>query len=142
MNKISITLSIAFIVICINNVLGVFYPPSSILFTPLTLSILALIVLIIRCELKSVWVSSLLAGLIGLNDIGIKLFAGGRHDWQGQGWIHITLITGLIPAYIILIAGLFSLNYSDSNVNKWIAIILFPILMAWHILCFMELGIE
>lgn len=40
---------------------------------------------------------------IGLNDIGIKLFAGGVHDMESIGWVNMLLFFGLISCCVMLI---------------------------------------
>jgi hypothetical protein len=77
---------------------------------------------------------------IGLNDIGIKLFAGGIHDYEGLGWIHMMLFIGLVPSIIMLLIG----TFRDKNSNIWIklgSILIFVILISVHFLLFKKLGV-
>lgn len=45
--------------------------------------------------------------VIGLNDIGIRLYAGGIHDSEGQGWIYAMSFIGLIPSLIMILIAVF-----------------------------------
>lgn len=77
---------------------------------------------------------------IGLNDIGIKLFAGGIHDYEGLGWIHMMLFIGLVPSLIMLLIG----TFRDKNSTIWTklgAIIIFVALISAHFQLFKKLGI-
>ena len=127
-------------VIVINNIIGHFFAPNGIMFTPIVLIILAILIGLSNTQLKPIWKSVLLAVFIGMHDIGIKLYSGGSHDYEGLGWIHGLLFIGLIPAYGILIYGIFKTK-NESKRNKWIAIVLFPLLIWIHLLIFSDLGI-
>ncbi len=127
-------------VVIVNILIGHFFAPNGIMLTPIVLIIVSILVGIIDSKLKSIGKSAIIAGLIGLHDIGIKLFSGGRHDLEGLGWVHLMLFIGLVPAFGILIGGIIKTK-EDSAKNKWIAIIAFPIIIWIHHLLFERLGL-
>jgi len=78
---------------------------------------------------------------IGLNDINIKLFAGGLHDMEGIGWIHMLLFIGLIPCFIMLLIAV----YQDKVFNIWIKILgvlMFILMIYIHLEIFETLGVH
>ncbi|KIO74562.1 hypothetical protein TH53_25735 [Pedobacter lusitanus] len=78
---------------------------------------------------------------IGLNDIGIKLFSGGRHDMEGVGWIHTMLFIGLVPCFIMLLIGVF--RDKDSSIwLKVLSVIIFVLLIYAHLEIFETLGVD
>ena len=126
-------------IVIINDIIGHFFAPNGIILTPIVLILISVLIGILNKELKPFWKSTILSGLIILHDIGIKLYSGGSHDREGLSWIHGLLFIGLIPAYMILTVGIYRAT-NESKVNKWIAIVLFPILIWIHLLIFSELG--
>ena len=86
----------------ISNYLGHIYPPFSISWTPILLGLFTILILFItnfRLAIKF----GLITGMIIANDILIKFFAGGTHDWEGVGWITGFLFLGLIISSILAI---------------------------------------
>lgn len=81
------TILISLGIIVANDVIGHFFAPNGIMFTPIVLILISVLIGILNKELKPIWKSVLFAGLIILHDIGIKLYLGGRHDHEGLGWI-------------------------------------------------------
>lgn len=76
---------------------------------------------------------------IALNDILIKLFAGGMHDHEGLDWINVAMFIGCIPAFIILLVATLR---SDENVfAKIAAIVIFPLLLTLHLKYLSNLGL-
>ena len=85
-----------------SNYLGHNYPPFSISWTPVLLGLFTGLVLFatnFRLAIKF----GLIIGMIITNDILIKFFAGGTHDWEGVGWIMGFLFIGLIISLILAI---------------------------------------
>lgn len=103
-NILIITLGIA--TLLISNYLGHVNPPFSISFTPVLIGLFTGMVLFFtdfRLSIKF----GLITGLIILNDVLIRLYAGGTHDFEGLGWIAGFLFIGLIISLIeIIIYGL------------------------------------
>jgi len=107
--KLSITILICLLIILllVSIVIGHFLPPSGIFMTPVTISIMTWLILFSDADF-SILVKSVLSYLfIGLNDIGMKLFAGGKSDLAGIGWIHLFLFIGLVPCFIMLLISVF-----------------------------------
>jgi len=77
---------------------------------------------------------------IGLNDIGIKLFAGGRHDSEGLGWIHMLLFIGLVPCFIILIIGVLR-DGRSAVISKILSVFIFALLICIHLELFNTVGL-
>lgn len=121
--------------------IGHFFPPAGILIIPVI--ILMIIWLIMFTEIDcSIYLKSFFCYFfIGLNDIGIKLFAGGRHDLEGIGRIHMLFFVGLIPGFILLLMGI-GRNKTSSVVIKVISILIFVLLVYSHFEMFETLGVN
>jgi len=78
---------------------------------------------------------------IGLNDIGIKLFAGGIHDYEGLGWIYMLLLIGLVPCSIILIIGVLR-DEKSVAITKLISVFIFVLLIYVHLELFNSVGLR
>jgi hypothetical protein len=78
---------------------------------------------------------------IGLNDIGIKQWAGGIHDAEGLGWIHMMLFIGLVPAFAILLIGVIK-DQATSLRSKINSAFIFTTLIFFHIYLFGDLGTQ
>lgn len=139
MNKTK-TILISLGIILINHLNAHFFAPNGITFTPIVVIIISVLIGQLNDDLKPITKSILLAGLISIHDIGIKLFSGGSHDSQGLGWINLMLIIGVVPSFILLANGVFKTK-DEPKINKWNAIIIFPILIWFHLLIFSELGL-
>jgi hypothetical protein len=89
----------------------------------------------------NVWMQSLLCFLMAaLNDLGIKLYAGGTHDDAGLGWMLLLLLVGLAPMYVFLIVSVIR-NKTASILEKLGAILLFPALMVLYLHYFQKAGL-
>lgn len=120
-------------------IIGHFLPPTGVLITPVTISLMAGVIIFTNNEF-SILIKSILCYLyIGLNDIGIKLFAGGIHDSEGTGWIHVMLFIGLVPCFIMLLIGVFQ-DKGSTNWIKAISILVFILLIFIHLQIFETLG--
>lgn len=120
--------------------IGHFLPPTGILVIPIVL--LLMVVLIVFTDNSfNIFEKSIISYLcIGLNDLGIKLFAGGIHDLEGIGWIHMSLFIGLIPCTIVLLFGV----VRDKNANIWLkilSIVMFVFLIYSHLEIFETIGV-
>ncbi|WP_196889854.1 hypothetical protein [Aureivirga sp. CE67] len=135
-----ITILISLGVVITNDLIGHFFAPNGILFTPIVIIIISILVGILNDKLSPIWKSIILAGLIMIHDVGIKLYSGGRHDHQGLGVANLMLVLGLIPAFVILVVGIFRAK-NESKLHKWIAIFLFLVLLIIYLLLFNDLGL-
>lgn len=131
---------ISLVIVIVNNIIGHFFGPNGIYFTPIVLIIISVLIGFSNKELEPIWKSFILAGLIILHDIGVKLFSEGTHDTTGLGWIHLFLFIGLLPSYGILISSVI-VTKNETKLNKFIAIIIFPILIGIHLFLFFDLGL-
>lgn len=120
---------------------GHFLPPLEILVCPIIISIMTWLVFFTDNGFNIVIKSVLSYLYIGLNDIGIKLFGGGIHDFEGMGFIHLLLFIGLIPCLVMLLIAI----RRNTNSNKWIkvsSILLFVLLIYVHLQLFQRLGVD
>ena len=116
-----------------------FLAPYGMFFAPAAIVIVASFIAFISSELKSMGKCIIVVGLISFLDIGTKLFHGGDHDLMGQALFQLALFMGLVPAFLILIIGIFN-STEDSRKNKWISIVAFPIITYIEFLIFQDLG--
>ncbi|MCX2743343.1 hypothetical protein OO013_05670 [Mangrovivirga sp. M17] len=131
---------IAAAVIVVNLLLGHFFASTGIMMTPVALIIATVLVVLNTKNLRPISMTLTIIGLIIIHDIGLKLYAGGTHDRQGLGWIHLMLIIGLIPSYILLIGGVIR-NKKAPLAEKIISIVIFPLILAGHLYLFSDLGL-
>ena len=99
-NVLIITLVI--LLTLISNYLGHINPPFSINWTPILVGLFTVSIMYFtdfRILVKFILITS----LIIINDILIKLFAGGTHDWEGVGWITAFLLLGLLISLAIIV---------------------------------------
>ena len=83
----------------------------------------------------------LTAVLIAINDIGIKLYAGGIHDAEGQGVTNVLLLAGVVPCFLILIFCV--IKTKDVSVfNKIASVLVFLLLICLHLYFFSDLGLD
>ncbi len=127
-------------ILILSVIIGYLYPPSGIMYTPVVLSIMIWLVTFTNNGLNILAKTIISYLCIGLNDIGIKLFAGGAHDWEGQGWIHMLLFIGLVPCSIMLAIGIFR-DHKSTIWFKVLNILLFGLLIYLHLEIFKTFGI-
>lgn len=127
-------------ILLLSVIIGHFLPPTGILIIPLVISIITSIIVFTDNGFNVLVKSLLCYFFIGLNDIGIKLFAGGRHDMEGIGWIHMLLFIGLVPCLIMLVIGVFR----DAKVATWLkflSVSTFVLFVYLHLELFETLGV-
>lgn len=140
LQKISV-IGLLTLVLSLNIIIGYFLPPTGILITPFIISVMIGLIVFTDNGLNIIEKSVLSYLYIGLNDIGIKLFSGGRHDVEGVGWIHMMLFIGLVPCFIILLIGVF--KDKDSSIwLKILSVMIFVLLIYVHIETFEMLGVD
>ena len=126
--------------VTLNNIVGHFIPPTSVVLTPFLLPLLATIIFHKENEMGIIIKSLLLALLVILNDAGIKLYAGGAHDRQGLSFVNGAMLIGLVPAFGILTFSI--LRRKEQSVNRCIvAILVLPALISIYLIFFMSLGL-
>lgn len=136
-----VLISLSALVLSLSVIIGHFLPPTGILAAPVVVSVMTALVIFTDNDF-SILVKSVLSYLfIGLNDIGIKLFAGGRHDMEGIGWIHMLLFIGLVPCFSMLLIGVFRDKRSAIGI-KTLSIVVFILLVYVHLEIFETLGVQ
>jgi len=141
MNKRSILiLFAALVIVLVNGLFDHFVPPSGIEMTPAILICTTFIIVFGLKDLNPLWKSLLTFLFVALNDISIKLYGGGIHDREGLGWVGLFLFIGLVPTFILLLVSIIR-DKKSTLINKFAAIILFPLLVYGHVHVFSELGL-
>jgi uncharacterized membrane protein YoaK (UPF0700 family) len=84
--------------------------------------------------------ATLCAGLLMLQDAGMKLFGGGDHDWEGQGVMNFVFVAGALLSLVLLVVAL-RRDEKQRTVSKAGSIGLFLALLLGHLLLFGSLGI-
>lgn len=123
-----------------NSLIGHYFPPASIMITPIVLIIITVLISFTTIDFKPIWKSIWILIFVILNDLGIKFYAGGTLDLEGLGLITLMLLIGLIPSYTILVIT--SLN--DKVVTKHhkrIAIFIFPIVLIIYLYLSINIGL-
>jgi len=121
--------------------IGHFFPPVGILASPFIIIIMTGLIIFTDNKFKFMIKCLLAYSFIGLNDVGLRLFAGGIHDSEGIGWINALLFAGLIPCIIMLFVGLFR-NRNSANWVSISGILIFVFLIYIHLQIFETLGIQ
>jgi hypothetical protein len=141
--KLSITILICLLITLLlaSIIIGHFLPPGGIFMIPVTISIMTGLILFNDTDFSILLKSVLSYLFIGLNDIGLKLFAGGKSDLAGMGWIHLFLFIGLVPCFIMLLISVFR----DKRSSLWIkalSVLIFMLLIYMHLKMFKMLGVD
>jgi hypothetical protein len=132
--KPAVLLAVAIVVATI--LLGHFYPPSGLLFMPVAMCATTGLI----CYSKAIarWGQVLLSYFfLAITDIGIKLYAGGIHDLEGEGFTSLLFLTGLLFATILVVAGL-----KPKKLIDMAFVALFVVLGCLHLLLFADLGLD
>lgn len=132
------TTIIAISIVLINGLIGHFFAPLGMFLTPVVL-ILTTWLVVAKIEGLSVgWKSLLVFSCVALNDILLKLFAGGMHDNEGAAWMFLLMLVGLLPSYVIMLFHI--LKTKESMAYKVIALVVFPLLILAHLQITINLG--
>lgn len=99
-NSLLITIALILIVL-IHLYIGHYFAPNGIDLLPLTMILIT--VIIFQFTNYKIYIKCLIAALLFLSlDIGLKLYAGGSHDYEGLDWINAFYFIGIIPSLIII----------------------------------------
>jgi hypothetical protein len=139
-NKTMLRLLAALSVVIINGLIGHFFAPYGILLTPIILSITTYLAVFPVSNLNPVWKSMFSFLFIATNDISIKLYSGGRHDYEGLAWVHLLLFIGLLPVFGLLLNSVFE-DRKAPVILQIFAMVIFPILILGYLYFFSELGL-
>lgn len=128
-----------------NVLLGYYYAPSEILFTPVVALLVTRVLLAAtvrpggRGGTVLLGSATLAAGFICLNDVGVKLYGGGTHDAEGLGFVNFFLLIGALLAYGLVVHHI-SRQKATPLPARIAAGLLFPALLALHLYFFADLG--
>ena len=123
-----------------NILMDHFYAPSGITLTPIIIIIVACLISLNKGKFDTVIQVIIIYFLIALNDLGIKLYGGGMHDSEGLGFIHLFLLAGLIPCFMILALSTFK-NKNDSLLKSLLSLFLVFALIWIHFYFFSNTGL-
>lgn len=107
---------IGLILVISSNFIGHFLPPFSIFITPV---ILPVIIGVINYSYykRNYYLTVLYGfGLLFLNDILIRLYAGGDHDDEGKAWIQLFFMLAFTLCFFIML--LYAGNVNDVNTKR------------------------
>lgn len=127
-------------ILLINTLTGHFLAPLGVLIIPIIMSSITGLIFFTKNNLSILLKSFLSYLFIGLNDIGIKLFAGGIHDMEGIGWINMLLCVGFVPCFILLGIGIFR-DKNSVTLIKILSILIFILMAYIHLEIFETLGV-
>ena len=134
-------ISLLLLILIMSSIVGHFLPPTGILAAPVIIVLISGLIVFTNNDFN-ILVKSLLAYLfIGLNDIGIKLFAGGMHDMEGVGWINMMFLIGSAISFIILLIGILK-DRNSTNGIKALSALIFIVLICIHCKTFETLGVN
>ena len=133
------TISISIGLVLLNIVIGHFFSPTVVLFSPLVVTLVSLFIGVVNVKLSPILKTLIIVLLISIQDVGLKLFAGGDHGQAGQALLNIMFLIGIVPAFIFLLRGVFRDKLS-TKFNKWISVFLFLVLISIHFLLYENLG--
>jgi hypothetical protein len=118
-NKEELAVISGIALIIISNILGNSNPPFSILATPCVLTI---VIAIINFPLYKTSFSKTVIynyGLLLVNDILVRCFAGGADDAEGKAWISVMFILSfLICTIVMFVYASYKSTKSNENVAK------------------------
>lgn len=128
-----------------NTLLGYYYAPSEILFTPVVAILVTGVLLAATVRPGGqggtvlLGTTTLAAGFICLNDVGVKLYGGGDHDAEGLGFVNFFLLIGALLSYGLLMYHI-SRQKAAPRPARIAAGLLFPVILALHLYFFADLG--
>lgn len=130
----------ALLLILLNLIVSHFLAPIGLLISPIVVLFAVCLISFTKDKLNPIFQALITYMLLALDDIGLKIFAGGIHDAEGQGVINLMLCIGVVICFFILLISVFK-NNTLSATKTWVAIILFLILAGLHIKFFGWLGL-
>ena len=133
-----LTLAISLFLILVNVFLQHYYAPVGILLS-IPICIVAIGLLNINKQSFNIIFKSFLCFLlIGINDVGIKLYSGGIHDSEGQGVVNLVLFVCLGIGFLMLLIS----NFNKAVIARYIvSLTIFVLLAAMHLSFFGGLGL-
>ena len=135
----TIKIILAFLLIVLTNFLGHYFPPTSIMLSPLTIGLLT--GLLLFTDLKMGYRILLVIVAIVFNDISIKKYAGGISDLEGAGFINAFLFIGLIISTVIILFKTVGLKNTNAMI-KILLIVMMPVTLFLYIPYFAFYGLS
>ncbi len=128
----AITASLACITTCV--LVAHFLAPYGLFLAPVAAAIAAYLLCFRVPALRPLPLATVLVAMLLLQDAGLKLFAGGKHDPEGQAVLMVFFLASLIVAFAILLFGLINLKLG-TVATKLAAVGLFVVAaVAYHFL--------
>lgn len=138
--KKTMLIGLLIVILLLSIIIERFLSPMGIFALPIIISLTTSLI-IFTDNGFTVFFKSILSYLcIGLNDVGIKIFAG-IHDNEGIGLIHILLFIGLLPCLLMLLINAFRDKRSVIGI-KILSVLIFMVLIYVHLKIFETLGVK
>ena len=134
-----LALSLALAIVAANVYWDYASAPSGLTYSPGVALIACSIVLFGASPWNPYLKAGLCAGLLMLQDAGMKLYGGGDHDLEGLGVCNLLLLIGALLSFFLLVVVL-GRNGTIATRHKAGAIGLFVALVLGHLLLFGSLG--
>lgn len=136
--KVSLFISVSLVVL--NIILCHYYCFSGIGATPGVALIVSVLIAFFTSGIRLYQRIIFVAGLLIINDVGLKLYAAGSHDQVGQSWQTLFTIAGVLLALFILIVAAVK-DKRETLLHKISILLAFPILLMIHLYLTMDLGL-
>jgi hypothetical protein len=128
----AIVIGLSTITVC--NILGHFLPPFSLSLSSVYMSFIIIFVNkpLFQANFKLTIVYNFI--ILLLNDIFIRLYAGGTHDNQGKGWCMLMYFLGLFITTVIMFAYISQYGKQDKfkNILIIIAGLIISVIIYWN----------
>ena len=122
-----------------NVLLGHYEAPNGMVLSPLVAACMTWLIMFHGPQCPPYVQTGVCALLLALQDIGIKLTAGGSHDAEGQGVMNLMVLLGALLSLGFITSAL----WKQKQVAWWLrlaALSLFPLLILLHLELFNALG--
>ncbi len=129
----------ACLLLAANVLMGHYRAPSGMLFSPLVAAGMTWLIMFYGPAWPPYLQTGLCALLLALQDIGIKLTAGGSHDAEGQGFMNLMVLVGALLSLGFIARAL----WGQKQLAWWCklaALVFFPLLLFIHLELFNALG--
>jgi hypothetical protein len=126
-------------IVVFNIIIGHFFAPNGIMLTPFVI-LLIVWLLSNKSSYPPLVISVLSYILIALNDVGLKLYAGGKHDGEGGAWLVLMSAVGLVVAFFAIV-GRIETQVTSQIRKQIVAVITFVALVYIHSHIFGNVGL-
>ncbi|WP_151088560.1 hypothetical protein [Hymenobacter baengnokdamensis] len=135
-----LTILLALVIALANDYADHLQAPIGILLTPLVIISITALLHTNRHPQLVLPAAVATALLLCLHDAGIKLYGGGMHDLEGQGFVNLFLFAGLLPAYLLQSSLVRRTQGVSPRVKRW-TLWVGPLLVGSYLLFFGSLGL-